>query len=103
MFNTIYILDGKNPVPCDDINEWGKLFESKERIVKQDDFDGVRVSTVFLGIDHSFMGGPPLLFETMIFGGEHDQYCERYTTWEQAEAGHKIAKELVKNYDNHKL
>lgn len=34
-------------------------------------------------------------FETMIFGGEHDQYQERYSTWDEAEAGHKRAIELV--------
>lgn len=95
MIDTKYILDGKVPVPCNDIYEWGKMFESTDRVVKQDTIDDVRISTVFLGIDHSFMSGPPLLFETMIFGGEHDQYCERYSTWEQAEKGHKRAIELV--------
>jgi hypothetical protein len=24
----------------------------------------------------------------MIFGGERDQECERYATWEEAKAGH---------------
>jgi hypothetical protein len=47
------------------------------------------VSTVFLGLDHQWGDGPPLVFETMIFGGEHDQYQERYSTWDEAEAGHK--------------
>ena len=49
------------------------------------------VSTVFLGLDHAFDGGTPLLFETMIFGGEHDEYQERYATWDEAEAGHLVA------------
>jgi hypothetical protein len=49
------------------------------------------VSTVFLGIDHNFGNGPPLLFETMVFGGEYDGYCKRYSTWEEAEGGHKTA------------
>jgi hypothetical protein len=31
----------------------------------------------------------------MIFGGDHDGYCERYCTWEEAEAGHQKAIELV--------
>jgi len=44
---------------------------------------------VFLGLNHSFGEGPPLLFETMVFGGALDQEQARYTTWEQAEAGHK--------------
>jgi hypothetical protein len=33
--------------------------------------EGVEVSTVFLGVDHNFFGvGGPILFETMIFGGD---------------------------------
>jgi hypothetical protein len=32
------------------------------------------VSTVFLGTNHSFGFEPPLLFETMIFGGRFDDY-----------------------------
>jgi hypothetical protein len=31
----------------------------------------------------------------MIFGGEYDQYQERYCTWGEAERGHQIACELV--------
>lgn len=56
----------------------------------------IHVSTVWLGLDHSFNGGPPLIFETMIFGGEHDQYQERYSTEEEALAGHKEACRLVR-------
>lgn len=55
----------------------------------------VRVSTIFLGTNHAFFGGTPILFETMIFGGEHDEYQERYATWEEAEAGHQRAIDLV--------
>lgn len=48
------------------------------------------VSTVWLGIDHAFTG-PPLIFETMVFlsGTVVDTYCHRYTTEEQARAGHE--------------
>jgi hypothetical protein len=31
----------------------------------------------------------PVLFETMVFGGENDNYCRRYTTAKQALEGHK--------------
>lgn len=30
----------------------------------------------------------PLLFETLIFGGEHDGDMWRYSTWDEAKAGH---------------
>lgn len=85
-----YILDGKNPVPCDDILEWGKWYENAKRSIANTMVTpDIRVSTVFLGIDHNFgTSGTPVLFETMIFGGPHDQYTERYTTWDDAINGH---------------
>ncbi len=66
------------------------------RIFKIKRFEPVYISTVFLAIDHSFGDGPPLLFETMVFGGELDQSQERYSTWDEAEAGHKAWVERVK-------
>ena len=84
-----YTLDGKKPIECEDLLTWAKWFETANRHVAQDERDGVRVSTVFLGLDHRFgVDGPPILFETMIFGGPHDQDQDRYSTWEEAEAGH---------------
>ena len=55
----------------------------------------ISVSTVFLmGINHAFGDEvEPILFETMIFGGPMDQYQTRYSTWEEAEAGHAEALE----------
>jgi hypothetical protein len=64
--------------------------------VAYDVVDGVTVSTIFLGINTSFIG-PPRLFETMVFGGEYDMEQERYSTWDEAEAGHTrwLAKALL--------
>lgn len=62
------------------------------RRVALDEFPGgSRVSTVWLGLDHSFGAGPPLIFETMVFGGEDfdDLDMERYATEEEAIEGHK--------------
>ena len=59
--------------------------------VALEEHDDVRVSTVFLGMNHNYGDGPPLLFETMIFGGEHDDKQWRYTTEAQALEGHKAA------------
>lgn len=36
-------------------------------IVKQEYVDDYWISTVWLGLDHSFASGPPLIFETMVF------------------------------------
>lgn len=48
----------------------------------------VEVSTVWLGLDHQFGEGPPLIFETLIFGGDRDGEVRRYSTKEEALAGH---------------
>jgi hypothetical protein len=48
----------------------------------------VRVSTVFLVMNHNHFGGPPILFETMVFGGPMDQEQRRCSTWAEAEAQH---------------
>lgn len=96
-FNDRYVLDENgNAVPEPDLMKWGAFFEqSHSRILQQDSANGIKVSTVFLGLDHSFADGPPLLWETMIFGGEHDQYQERYSTRAQAIEGHNVALELA--------
>lgn len=65
--------------------QWGDDFD---RRVAKDEFGDVMVSTVFLVLNHAFGDGPPLWFETMVFGGPDDQYCDRYTTWDEAKAGH---------------
>lgn len=90
-----YILVDKVPVKIDDVIEWAASFE-KIQAVSQENIDGVFISTVFLGMDYNWGNGQPLLFETMIFGGEFDQYQERYSTWEEAEEGHKVALLMVK-------
>lgn len=91
-----YILDGKIPIIETDILKWGKWFESSDRIVKKTKFNDISISTVFLGIDHQYFAGPPLLFETMVFGGELNMECTRYSTWEQAEKGHDEMVDRVK-------
>ena len=52
---------------------------------------GVSVSTVFLGIDHSFSErGPPILFETMVFTDYGGDEQWRWSTWSEAAAGHDL-------------
>ncbi len=92
-----YILKDKTPVQVAGVNEWMGN-SNEDRNVRKDTFDDVLVSTVFLGIDHNFENeGPPLLFETMIFGGEHDQYQTRCSTWDEALIQHEEACKLVRN------
>ena len=93
--NGYYKLEGHTPVECSSGMEWAAWFKKANRHVAKDTIKGVDISTVFIGLDHSFGGGPPLLFETMVFGGELDQEMERYGTWEEAEAGHQLMKQRV--------
>lgn len=63
------------------------------------------VSTVWLGIDHGWGDGPPVIFETMIFAqqsltdpdeDQREQETTRYTTLADAEAGHaKTVRDLT--------
>lgn len=94
-----YVLVNGQPEVCEDLLTWAQWFEqsSDERIVAQDRLGDVFISTVFLGLDHSFGRGEPLLFETMIFSGPHDQYQERYSTKAEALEGHAKALASVKS------
>jgi hypothetical protein len=58
------------------------------------DGEKCEVSTVFLCLDHGISNdasSDPVLWETMIFGGRHNDYQERYTSLEDAKLGHKKA------------
>jgi hypothetical protein len=84
-----YILNGHEPVEIDDLLAWGEWFETADRHVARDELaPGVIVSTVFLGLDHQFGNGPPILFETMVFDDYERGDGERYSTWDEAETGH---------------
>lgn len=83
-----YELDANgNPVALPDCQYPKAHWQRKTRVGL------VEVSTVFLGLDHRYCGddGPPILFETMIFGDGRDDYQERYVTLAEAEAGHRRA------------
>lgn len=91
----LYFLDGKTPVKCNDIEEWVVCFDRDKKHVALTEKDGIRVSTVFLGMDHAYDSNIPLLFETMIFGGKNDEDQWRYSTWDEAYAGHIEACKLA--------
>lgn len=98
----LYVLDRNNDArKVNDVAEWGKSFEkgvdSKKHRVNETFINKVRISTVFLGIDHQWGDGPPLIYETMVFGGKHDEYQNRCSNWEQAEKMHDEAVRMVKS------
>lgn len=83
----LWILEDKKPVPCKDVEAWATwMAHPLVRIVSLSRLGSVEVSTVFLGI--SFLD-PPLLFETMVFGGPNAGRCSKSYTWEEAEAEHR--------------
>lgn len=88
MTNRYFILSGKDAVPVDSLLVWGQWFEKFDRRIAWDEVGSVTVSTVFIGLDHQFGDGPPLLFETLVSGGTLDGGMDRYSTWDEAAAGH---------------
>ncbi len=97
-----YVLDGRTPVPAQTLEAWARMFEDIEgrRVGWTVLTVEIAVSTVFLGFDHSFGGGPPVLFETMIFGLSADGewgHQHRYATWDEAERGHDLAVEWARS------
>lgn len=82
--------------------EWSKLFENKKyKIVKQETLsNGLFISTVWLGLDHSFgMIGKLLIFETMVFKNKdfsEEVDMQRYSTEEEAKKGHILMMEKYK-------
>lgn len=91
-----YTLDeNRNAVPTDDINLW-KIIPVEQGDYIDPEGKEIYISTTFLGLDHSHaITGPPILYETMIFGGKYDETQWRYSTWEEASLGHKAAVLLV--------
>ena len=94
-----YTLDVDNkPVVATSVIEAAEWLDKnpERKAVKQENIgDDIYVSTVFLGLDHACNSNIPVLWETMIFGGEHDQYQERYTSCEDALEGHQTALNLI--------
>lgn len=101
-----YLDDDKNLVKCTGgMLEWCKVMTPEMRRVSSDMVGDVHVSTVFLGMDHNFFQRKnyPVVFETMVFGGEHDQYQERYTSYKKAVEGHARAIRLVKKSNGNSI
>lgn len=97
----LFILDvDGDPVRCLDVLAWAEWMwgsggSDERRRIALDHVGSIDVSTVFLGIDHGFRGGGPVLFETMIFGGRLDGWQRRYSTRAEALVGHAEAVALA--------
>jgi hypothetical protein len=89
----LYVLD-KDGEPrlaafTDEFSDFYKGIENRR--LKVTLAGSIRISTVFLGLDHNFSGvGPPVLWETMVFGrGDRELDCRRYSSRAEALAGHE--------------
>ena len=72
------------------MQQWSVLHNPEYIRVAKTQVRDMEVSTVWLGIDHSFFAdSAPIIFETMIFGGDRDQHCWRYSTEAEALDGHE--------------
>jgi hypothetical protein len=91
-----YVAEAGGVVRPAGLMEWAEWFETSDtaafadggRVVARDELGDCSVLTVFLGLDRNHFGGEPILFETMVFGGEHDMLQRRYHTHAEALAGH---------------
>ena len=90
-----YILKNKEPVSVDHF-AWARWFQKSDRHVAETIIGKIRISTVFLGLNHQFGKGPPILFETMVFNGSLDGEQNRYHTWQKAQEGHNQMVEFIK-------
>jgi hypothetical protein len=81
-----FVLKGKVLVSVS-IVEWAKWIDSKQNVICQTQVGALRVSTTCLGFNHGG-AGVPLYYETMVFPTEAGERQWRYTTYDQALAGH---------------
>lgn len=76
--------------------EESAMDHNKNRIVMQETLVGCLVSTIFLGFDHRYDDGPPILFETMLFyENDMEEYQKRCSTYAEALVMHQKAKDYV--------
>lgn len=108
-----WILDERrHPVPVGDEHVWKQWMRSHNQRVahstlnlrtqprrgnKLQNFEKIVVSTLFVGTDNSDVpGAPPQVFETLVIGGPHQSESWRWATWDEAEAGHWLVVNLLK-------
>ena len=79
-----YILDENRQPKEAELLEWAEWFETnKARISKQTREGKYFISSVFLGLDHNWGDGEPILWETMVFEDiepvEEEIFGKKYT------------------------
>ena len=87
--------DAGEPVQCD-VLTWGVWLQTADRarVIAADRDEGaapggVEVSTIFLGLNHQWREGPPVLWESLVFGGPLAGTQRRYASRADALRGHQ--------------
>ena len=94
----LYILKYRKPVVCPDLKKWGKQFDRKRRRVRFTILHkDLEVSTVFLGVNHSWDGGLEL-FETAIIDHGEFEIVSRCDTWRHALKQHWKAVDELRTF-----
>lgn len=124
MFNYVIMEKDGTLRETDDIHEWARWFEEADRHIGNDYIGPFHISTVCLGIwtvSNDVNDDRMCLFETMVFGDKalikalgdrspentnsifglflgDNEFQRRYTTLEEARAGHAETVSLVRNF-----
>jgi hypothetical protein len=95
MMRYFLLNDDRTIREVDDMMHWaesaGLVAGAERRNVGDDEIQGFRVSTKFIGIDTTPLGmnRPPRPFETMIFGPHgYTEIFGRWPSWDEAERMH---------------
>ena len=84
------------------LEDWAAFMETPDSCrVGLDETNGTTVSTVFLGLDPECgRFDRPLLFESMVMGGQLDGAQDRYRTWAEAVEGHAELLAVVQDLEH---
>lgn len=98
---TMWILKERVPVEVDFAEGIAWQVEHPDGCrVAADDVNGTRVSTVFISMMNFLNSNMPLTtrryFETMVFRDESAVVADRYDTWDEAEKGHAMVVERLR-------
>lgn len=87
-----YGLEGHRVVVLQSLDEWCRRMEFALPSVAFAELpDGTCVSTIFVGLDDGLNEGPPLVFRTVFNRSGTILLHRRYSTWDEAQAGHDAA------------
>lgn len=85
--------DAETPKPCQDVSAWIDWFKTAKRVLAVNNHYLVVVSTIFTGYDlqsaaERLQNMNPILWETLVFGGQYDGKGARYRSYHSAQLGH---------------